>query len=178
VKRGDFESNGDYGIVNRNWIKSSLLTVDRQNNNHLVVTGTARAGQQTFERAFGRSVPASVSVKLSSSGPATLVFSLQRRKMNQTRLQALAEGPIEKLGEVKMEAAVDRQIVLDFVMPRAQSKGIRLLIDVKQAPADIVKIDDLALVEWQTPWLDGGSPVLDSHAVQATHLQISHPQQP
>ena len=57
-------------------------------------------------------------------------------------------------------------------MPRTQTKGVRLLIDVKQPADGTVEIDDLMWVEWRTPWISPSDPVESPHTIQATHLQI------
>ena len=64
---------------------------------------------------------------------------------------------------------------MNFSLPRTFTRGIRFKIDVENCnPSDAavqVELDDLAFIEWQTPWYASGALILNADRVQATHLQ-------
>ena len=88
---------------------------------------------------------------------------------------ALKDGPITEIGEFIATSDDWTAYELDFVLPRTFTRGIRLLFDLENCALDDspieTQVDELALLEWQTPWYSGGQLIQDSARIQATHLQ-------
>ena len=56
--------------------------------------------------------------------------------------------------------------------PRKPTKGVRLLIEVKQESGEVVEIDNLSFVEWHTPWLMPRAQIDNAYELQRTHVQV------
>ncbi len=106
---------------------------------------------------------------------AKLKFQFQRRPDGEGFDDSLLKGPISTIGEVQIEPG-QSDIALDFQLPRGFTRSIRLLFDVSacagSAEQGTVSIDDLAMIEWQTPWFAGGEKNPAASTTQATHLQL------
>ena len=87
---------------------------------------------------------------------------------------ALATGPTRVVGGLHIESDGWQRFSVDFDQPRVQTESVRLLIDVaddSSRPGGVsVLFDDLAWVEWSTPWLDGDGAAETSQF--ATHIQF------
>jgi len=187
LRRGDFEYVGLFDTDDRSWIDDPAVVLSTEPRRALQVTATAarpvRTGMRVFTRVFTRSNPATLAVTLSSDACANVDFLLQRRPDGVRFDAALETGPTESLGRVKVDGQkVDGQAQvaeLDFQLPRTFTRSVRLLIDVQACENDpghaTVWIDDLAIVEWRTPWLDAGrnNPLAD--VTEATHVQFRTP---
>ena len=154
LKRGSFTHAGEFGTVSRTWLlPPGAQILSAQDNQFLNITGAAVTGMKTFERAFRPSNPATLMASVASSCAAQMTFLLQRRDLRQTWREALAGGEKIEIGRVQLAADERRVLSFDFHTPRRATKGIRLLVEVEQNPGCELKLDDLGLVEWITPWI-------------------------
>jgi hypothetical protein len=178
LRRGDFETYGQFGIPGRGWLVGDAVAVVDGDSRQLEVTvaenETARTGMSAFQRVFTPSNPTTLSGRVFASGPAVIRFRLQRRRPGTSLSDALATGPILDVGGLHIEGDGWQPFSVDFDQPRVQTESVRLLIDVvaeKDRPGSVsVLFDDLAWVEWTTPWLgdDGG----EETPRFATHVQF------
>ena len=106
----------------------------------------------------------------------TIDIVLQRRRINDSLDDALGRGPAKVVGRLRVPAGEWRTFSAAFDQPRVSTRAVRLLLDVRaeddDGPAATVWLDDIAWVEWRTPWLNGvevpGTPVF------ATHVQFQN----
>jgi poly-gamma-glutamate capsule biosynthesis protein CapA/YwtB (metallophosphatase superfamily) len=171
LKRGTFESYGDRQTTDRTWLFGGDVTVIGKENKKLRIKGAATSGMRTFERAFSTDNPATFAADVMSSGDVELIVKLQRRTMKASWSEALVSGPVTELGRFALSAG-ERQVVIDFVTPRKPTKGVRLLIEVKQESGEVVEIDNLSFVEWHTPWLMPRAQIDNAYELQRTHVQV------
>jgi len=133
-----------------------------------------RTGMRVFERTFTPSNPTTVRGRIHTDGEASIVFSLQRRRMDDGLRDALDSGPTKAVGGLRVTRAGWHEFSFDFDQPRISTRSVRLLIDVKddsgRSDGTTVLLDDLAWVEWRTPWLGGADAASD--AAFATHVQF------
>jgi hypothetical protein len=186
LRRGDFESANLLGSHERAWLDGEHIRIDfapgTGNESMLmridVPTGTTvRAGMKVFERTFRQSTPATVTGRIHSDADAEVKFYLQRRRSNDSLPDALSSGPLTEIGSLRVAAGAWQNFVFDHLFPRLSTRSIRLLIDVRPAAAaddnadpTTVLLDDLAWIEWHSPWLEGAQPL--RNAPLATHLQL------
>ena len=183
LRRGDFEHSGLYGTTDRAWIQNKAVTfIDDKSD-----TGTSRAlqmevpknelvrtGMRVFERTFTPSNPTTVRGRIYTDGEAAIIFSLQRRRTDDGLSEALDSGPTSAVGGLLVPRAGWHDFSFDFDQPRITTRSVRLLVDIRdnsgRRDGTTVLFDDLAWVEWQTPWLDGEADVADT--AFATHVQF------
>ena len=183
LRRGDFEHSGLYGTSDKAWIQNKAVTIANDKSGadafrllriEVPKNEVVRTGMKVFERTFTASNPTTVRGRVHTDGTASVRFSLQRRRINDALGKALESGPTRGVGELKLAQAGWHDFSFDFDQPRISTRSVRLLIDVKddsgRNDGTIVLFDDLAWVEWQTPWLDGEADVADT--AFATHVQF------
>jgi len=177
LDRGDFEYVGLFGTSDRAWIRDERVTFDQTGSVSLRVDVPAgesvRTGMKVFERVFTVSNPTTVTGRIRADADVTVEFRLQCRRTDDSLDDALASGPQTVVGSVRVPAGGWRVFAFDFDQPRVSTQSVRLLVDVRnpdrRRPAT-AWMDDLAWIEWRTPWFggDGRSP-----AEFATHVQFS-----
>jgi len=178
LRRGDFEHSGLYGTTDRAWIQNKAVTISTDVPHVLRVdvpkNKVVRSGMKVFERTFTPSNPTTVRGRIHTDGAATIRFSLQRRRMDDGLSDALESGPTSTVGGLRISRAGWHDFSFDFDQPRISTRSVRLLIDIKddsgRRDGTTVLFDDLAWIEWRTPWLDGGGDEADT--VFATHVQF------
>jgi poly-gamma-glutamate capsule biosynthesis protein CapA/YwtB (metallophosphatase superfamily) len=178
LRRGDFEAYGQFGIPGRGWLVGDAVAVVDGDSQQLEVTvpenETVRTGMSAFQRVFTLSNPTTLAGRVYADGPAVIRFQLQRRQPATSMSEALATGPIHAVGGLRIETAGWHRFAVDFDQPRVQTESLRLLIDVTDDQAHpggvSVRFDDLAWVEWSTPWL-GADEGLKAPQF-ATHVQF------
>jgi hypothetical protein len=183
LRRGDFEHSGLYGTTDRAWIQSEVVTIvdDKSGNDASRVlridvpkNEVIRTGMKVFERVFTLSNPTTVRGRVHTDGAATVRFLLQRRRPDDALSDALESGPVTAVGGLRIAKSGWHDFSFDFDQPRVTTRSVRLLIDIRddsgRRNGTTVLFDDLAWVEWRTPWLDGGDSVSDT--AFATHVQF------
>ncbi len=129
---------------------------------------------KVFERVITLSNPATVSGRIKVDGDVRVRFLLQRRRATETLEDALVGGPIRQIGVWEGSSTNWTDFSLDYNQPRVATHSVRLLIDVVDISEDksgaTVSLDDLAWVEWQTPWLDDNEAAPSARF--ATHIQF------
>ena len=174
LQRGDFESYGLFDTPGRGWLLGEGVSIEAGESRQLQVRlgskGVVRTGMGAFERVFTPSAPTTFSGRVHTDGPALIRFQLQRRRMDDSFGEALANGPLQTVGGLRVHKAGWHGFAIDFDQPRVSTRSVRMLIDVAEDPdapgGTEVSFDDLAWVEWHTPWMDGGD------ASFATHVQF------
>jgi hypothetical protein len=175
LPRGDFESEGLYGTSDRTFIRdASAELVDGESRALRVEVPageTARTGMKVFERVFSASNPTTLAGKVRASADITLEVRLQRRRQDESLDEALANDTARVVGRYQVPAGGWKSFAVDFDQPRVSTRSVRLLFDISSAtgPAEVF-VDDLAWVEWRTPWLDGDAEPGDP--IFATHVQF------
>ncbi|MDH3305826.1 MAG: CapA family protein [Gammaproteobacteria bacterium] len=177
--RGDFEYARLYGAHDRTWIEGRNASLKTGDNNLLEIRvpaggHTVRSGMKVFERVFTLSNPATVGGRIKVDGDVRIRFLLQRRRPAETLEDALVGGPIRQIGVWEGSTAEWANFSLDYNQPRVATHSVRLLIEVIDISPDksgaTVSLDDLAWVEWQTPWI--GPEDANTDAEFATHLML------
>jgi len=178
LRRGDFESSGLHGTSDRTWLESDAVTISNDDSRvlhvELSMNSYVRTGMRVFERVFAPSNPTTVRGRFHTNGAASVQFLLQRRRMDDELDDALESGPITPIGGTRVSEAGWHDFSFDFDQPRVSTRSVRLLIDVRddsgRSDGTIVLFDDLAWIEWRTPWLGGDNAASD--AAFATHVQF------
>ena len=177
--RGDFEYARLYGAHDRTWIETRNASLKTGDNNLLEIRvpaggQTMRSGMKVFERVFTLSNPATVSGRIKADRHVRVRFLLQRRRTTDTLEDALVSGPIRQIGVWEGSSTDWADFSLNYNQPRVATHSVRLLIDVVDISEDkagaTVSLDDLAWVEWQTPWI--GPNDVNTDAEFATHLML------
>lgn len=185
LNRGDFEYARLYGAHDRTWIEGSTASLKTGDNNRLEIRipaggQTVRSGMKVFERVFTLSNPATVSGRIKVDGNVRIRFLLQRRGTTDTLEDALANGPIIEIGVMESSAADWGEFSFDYNQPRVATQSVRLLIDFEDISAEksgaTVSLDDLAWVEWQTPWIEPGDA--SETPIFATHVMLQKKPKP
>ncbi|MDH3273533.1 MAG: CapA family protein [Gammaproteobacteria bacterium] len=178
LRRGDFESSGLHGTSDRTWLQNEAVSISNDDSQVLRIqvpqNEVTRTGMKVFERVFAPSNPTTVRGRFHTNGAASVQFLLQRRRMDDGLREALDSGPTKAVGGLRVTRAGWHEFSFDFDQPRVSTRSVRLLIDVRddsgRNDGSIVLFDDLAWVEWRTPWLGGGDAASD--AAFATHVQF------
>lgn len=176
LRRGDFEYVDLFDTDDRTWIAHPSVRITpppRAMQIDVSPGEPVRTGMRVFTRTFTRSNPATVLADLASDGCATVTFFLQRRPDGMGFNDALDDGPIVALGSARVATGLT-SVEIDFQLPRTFTRSIRLLLDAESCDADtgVLSLDNLALVEWQTPWLKPGALVPKADSTQVTHVQF------
>lgn len=178
-RRGDFEYARLFGAHDRTWILDENTVLKTGDDNRLEIrvprgAAVTRTGMKVFERVFTLSNPATVSGRLKANGDVRIRFLLQRRRMTEALDDELKNGPITEIGTWQGTAEGWTRFAIDYRQPRIATRSVRFLIDVEDISDDqsgaSVSLDDLAWVEWQTPWI-----AYDDENVApefATHVQF------
>ena len=106
--------------------------------------------------------------------PVTIRASLQRRRLNVSLDEALESGPMKPIGEFEAPAGSWQEFHFDIDTPRISTRSVRFVFEVEN-PAQTgdeaeVLLDDMAWIEWRTPWEPTGAQA-DAHL--ATHVQAA-----
>ncbi len=181
LRRGDFEYAGLFDTHDRTWIEDRRVTIIDDDSMLMAVTVPAgeevTTGMKAFTRVFSRSAPATVAGRVRSTGCSSVAFTLQRRLDRVGLEEALDSGPITEIGTLEAITQDWQKFAIDFDLPRTSTKSIRLLATFSNCntedSAALVKVDDLSLVEWQTPWMHERDAIPNPNRAQTTHIQYS-----
>jgi len=178
MPRGDFETAGLYGTSDRTWLGADgtriRVAADGKDSAALHVTApggeTVRTGMKVFERAYRPSTPATLSGRVRADGAVEVRFLLQRRRPDDRLADALLDGPVEEIGRIVPDGNW-AAFSFDHALPRVSTRSVRLLIEVTgtEEAGGRVSLDDLAWVEWRTPWIDAARGT--APPAFGTHLQ-------
>ncbi len=133
---------------------------------------------RTFEYTFEPGTPTTFAVSARTESPATVTAYQQWRKRDENRLEALETAKLRFIGRRELKAGEWRELRFDFDSPRVTAVSYRVLLEVE--PADrsadhFTWFDDLRLIEWLSPPLDGG-PVPGKVPYRlATHAEVISP---
>lgn len=180
LQRGDFSYVGRFGTSDRSWIENANVAIDTGNDARLridVPAGkeTVRGGMRVFERVFRPSNPATLSGRVHIDGDVQVRVLLQRRRSDDGLGEALTSGPLTEIGEIGSTVAGWQSFAFDFDQPRVATRSVRLLIEARSTngKGGRVLLDDLAWIEWHTPWLAAADddPAFGSHVAFDTAMQ-------
>ena len=176
LRRGDFEYRGLFDTRDRTWIEDEHSEIATSGGTGLRVNVAAgntsvRTGLKVFERVFTPSNPATVSGRIKVTRNVRLRALLQRRRTTDALDQALSEGPVTEIGTVTLTPEGWQDFVFEYDQPRQATRSVRLLFEIEDLSGDgaIAELDDLAWIEWSTPWISAEE---DAQPIYATHLQF------
>ncbi len=175
LRRGDFESEGLHGTSDRAFVRGERVGFGNAGSRVLRVEvprgETARTGMKVFERVYTASSPTTFTGKVRASSAVTIEVLLQRRRVDEDLDEALANDTARVVGRFDVPAGGWTSFTVDFDQPRVSTRAVRVLMDISsKAGAAEVILDDLAWVEWRTPWVDAGDDPMGR--VFATHAQF------
>ena len=175
LARGDFESEGLFGTVDRAFIRSKQVEIVDAESRLLRVDApkgsSIRAGMQYFDRVFALSNPTTFTGRIRATSDVEIDVILQRRRLDENLDQGLANDTARVVGRIQVPAGGWKAFSLDFDQPRVSTRSVRLLWDVKSDDGRAeVLLDDLAWVEWRTPWLESGEG--PAAGTFGTHVQF------
>lgn len=183
LSRGDFEAYRAFDAPDRSWLDLAAnvrLTANKaasgENSLEIVVpkNSSTETGMRKFTRAFKSGSPSTVTAMVKSEKPTTVVFLLQKRGTRDGLNAALENNPKTELGRATIEAGDWQRVAADFISPRVGARSYRILIEVRNESDESVStfIDDLALIEWQTPFLKGSNRETSGQANDFSHIQV------
>lgn len=183
LSRGDFEGYPTFDALDRSWldIAANVEVTDDEaysGSRSLKVTAPVKTsvetGMRKFTRAFKPGSPTTITAMLKSDKTATVIFSFQKRGTRDGLTAALEGNPKIELGRKVIQPGDWQQIAVDFISPRVGARSFRFLVEVRNMSGETttVYLDDLALVEWQTPYRDETIPALKSVVNDFSHVQI------
>ena len=162
LARGDFDSHALFGAPDRSWLDmhpnieirgKSSASWDQALFANIPGGETVITGMRKFQRVFKKGTPMTVRANASSSADVTIDVYLQLRADRQGLSDALENGTKTKIGSAFITPGGAQNIDIDFDSPRTRARSLRILLEISSegAPAE-VEIDDLKLIEWETPF--------------------------
>ncbi|UTW53982.1 CapA family protein [Kordiimonas sp. SCSIO 12610] len=185
LSRGSFEAYSTFDAPDRSWLDleeninvSTKEAYTGKKSLELVLSSSKPStitGMRKFTRVFKAGNPMTISAMVKADEPVDLVFYLQRRKTRDGLFDALEKNPKKELKTVSIKPGEWQQINVDFDSPRVGTRSIRFLIEAKTTDERTrsVYIDDLALIEWQTPYL-GADAANYSKVEGISHINVVH----
>ena len=175
LARGDFESEGLFGTIDRAFIRNKQVELVDAESRTLRVDvpkgRTVRAGMKVFDRVFTLSNPTTFTGRIRATADVEIDVILQRRRLDETLDEGLANDTARVVGRIQVPAGGWESFSVDFDQPRVSTRSVRLLLDVRAEDARAeVLLDDLAWVEWRTPWLESNEA--EASGTFATHVQF------
>ncbi len=183
LSRGDFESYHTFGAPDRSWLDQTAAANVTDTDAHsgtrslkITVPGktSVETGMRKFTRAYKPGSPTTIAATLKSNKPATVVFLYQKRGTRDGLTAALEGNPKIELGRSVIQPGEWQQVAIDFISPRVGARSFRFLVEAQNISGEVttVYLDDLALVEWQTPYRDETNPALKPTINDFSHVQI------
>lgn len=162
LARGDFDSYELFGAPDRSWLDLSP-NVSIRADEHVpwdhALTAEAAAGEtvttgmRKFQRVFTPGTPMTIRASVSTTADVQIDLYLQTRGTRQSLDDALQNGSKSLIGSTTLRASEATQLDFDFDSPRTGARSIRMLIEVTaKSEAAAVEIDDLQLIEWESPY--------------------------
>jgi len=164
LARGDFDSYPLFEAPDRSWLDLDPRTKIKAKSDapwdqaltlNVAAGDSVTTGMRKFQRVFTKGAPMSVRAVLASTADVRVDAVLQIRAEGEGLSEALANGKKVPLGSLDLVAGQVTALDLDFDSPRTRVRSLRLLLDVTATAEDaVVEIDDLAFIEWTTPFMD------------------------
>lgn len=141
--RGFNLDQSDFYITNENAFSGEFaLKKDSKDANSLLA-------MTNFTRVYRAGNPTSVSAMVKGKGKLNIYW--QGRKTRDKMFDALQNGKKHLIQSVVLNGNW-QEIVSEFNTPRVGYRSIRILLEFEST--EETYIDDLALIEWRTPWLN------------------------
>ena len=162
LARGEFDSYALFGVPDRSWLDldhrievrgQAGAPWDQALFAKVPSAETVTTGMRKFQRVFTRGTPMTVRASVSSTAKATIDVYLQSRADRQSLSDALEKGTKTKIGSAIIISGSVQYLDIDFDSPRTRSRSLRILLELSSAdgPTEI-EIDELKLIEWQSPF--------------------------
>ena len=162
LARGDFDAHDLFGAPDRSWldmdervriISSRDDAANKVMQIDLGADETVLTGMRKFQRVFTPATPMSVRAELSATAATQMDVYLQIRATGQSLQDGLENGRKILVGSVSLDANEPTQLDLDFDSPRTRARSIRILMQASSGEMEsLVELDNLKLIEWQTPF--------------------------
>ena len=162
LARGDFDSYDLFGAPDRSWlsiderirfVSDAEAASDVALQIDLGADESLTTGMRKFLRVFPRATPMSIRGELKATDETLVDVIVQIRADGQGLGDALHKGGKIKIGQIALPAGETVALDLNFDSPRVRARSIRVLMDFSsKAPAARIKLDDLKLVAWETPF--------------------------
>ena len=141
--RGFNLDQSDFYITNENAFSGEFaLKKDSKDANSVLA-------MTNFTRVYRAGNPTSVSAMVKGKGKLNIYW--QGRKTRDKMFDALQNGKKHLIQSVVLNGNW-QEIVSEFNTPRVGYRSIRILLEFEST--EETYIDDLALIEWRTPWLN------------------------
>jgi len=184
LSRGNFEAYNTFESPDRSWLNldsnisitektaasgKTSLELDLIGNEEVIT------GMRKFTRVYEAGSPMTLSGMIKTDQPVKVTFYLQRRTTRAKLFDALENGPEIQLGSMTFNKNNWQSFSIDFDSPRVGTRSIRFLIEVENLSGEKAKtyLDDLAFIEWQTPYLDHISQENSPRPMDVSHIQFS-----
>ena len=183
LSRGDFEDHYNFGSPDRSWLDlASNISVNdaeafsgsRSLEVEVPSQNSVETGMRKFTRGFKPGSPSTITAMVKSEEAVTVVFSIQKRGTRDGLNAALENNPKIELERLVTKPGDWQQVAVDFTSPRVGARSFRVLIEVQNANGETatVYIDNIALVEWQTPFLDRANSTAIASNNNYSHIQF------
>lgn len=162
LARGDFDSHALFGATDRSWIDLDPRIEIRSKVDapwdfalfaNIPGGETVTTGMRKFQRVFARGTPITVRASVSSATAARVDIYLQLRADGQSLDDALKNGTKIKIGSAAIGRGDAQDVDIDFDSPRTRVRSLRVLLAISGAGDHTqVEIDNLQLIQWDTPF--------------------------
>jgi poly-gamma-glutamate capsule biosynthesis protein CapA/YwtB (metallophosphatase superfamily) len=143
AERGFNLDNGDFA-----------LTQEAAASGNFALKGQPKEGKQilamtNFTRVYTPASPATVTANVKGMGKVKIYW--QGRGEKQKLFEALEQSEKHLIGEAQLTGQGWQTLLLDFNTPRVGYRSMRILLEFESEQP--VLVDDVAFVEWRTPFL-------------------------
>jgi poly-gamma-glutamate capsule biosynthesis protein CapA/YwtB (metallophosphatase superfamily) len=164
LARGDFDSYALFDAPDRSWLDlepavqitaNEADPFDYEMKVNLSDSAGVTTGMRKFTRVFKKGTPMSVRMSATATKPVQVDVFLQTRADGQPLFEALEQGARTRIGSKTLSPGTSQALSFEFDSPRTRARSIRFLIELHaDRDAAVVTIDDLELIEWQTPFVE------------------------
>lgn len=171
LARGDFDAHDLFGAPDRSWLDLDeririMASAENPSDQSMRIALSAgesiTTGMRKFQRVFTPGTPMSVRANISSTKDVKIDVYLQIRATGQSLSDALSNGKKILVGSTDLRANEKKTLDLDFASPRTRARSIRVLMTLTAGDhSSETRMDNLELIEWQTPFSSGGSDCLN-----------------
>ncbi len=118
--------------------------------------------------------PTSIAAKIIAEHDVELIFFMQRRGTRDGLSDALIENPKVPLATVRVRSGTRQPIEIPFDSPRVGTRSYRIVFEANAVSdeATTVWVDDLALIEWQTPFYSSKNAGEVTVPIETSHIQV------